>query len=235
MTVPAAAAVLGEGAAVADTVTGAAARRAPKTGKRAAARPARAPAKKAVPVKAPAARKAAPAGRGKGGGRKVTPLGRTTLLNPGPGAAHRLVIAEFLLSAVLLLVGPILLRKPGKDGKMYSPNDFVRASALALVFFILALLSNSPKSSRFAAAFGALVTLGVTYHATGAVQAVGAVFAAAKQTGGAAAAPAPGTATVTTAVYHPLDPTGQPGTTVVPEGSPQAGAPAAPAHGPVPV
>lgn len=164
-------------------------------------------------------RRAAPsAGGGGGGGRRSgNPQNRfrpgsrkpevKSLKLKGPskgGAAHKLVIAEFIICVVLIGITPILMRSP-TNGHIYVPNDFVRLSAVCLLFFVLALLANSPQTSRFAAAFGALVTLGVAFNASQSLTAIGNVFGAAKSTSGLIDRPAEGTAKVTTASYTPVD------------------------------
>lgn len=98
----------------------------------------------------------------------------------GSGAAHKIVIAEFILCIVLIGAAPILVRPPGKDsgGKahLYVANDFLRLTATCLLFFVLALLANEPRSAKFAAAFGGLVTLGAVYNANKAFISLAALF-----------------------------------------------------------
>lgn len=120
-------------------------------------------------------------------------------------AAHKLVVAEFILCVLLVGITPIAMRKPGKDGHLYVPNDFVRLSAVCLTFFVLALLSNSPKSSRVAAAFGGLVTMGVVYNASQSLTAIGAIFVSSKQDKGMVRTAAAGTQTIQTPQYTPVD------------------------------
>lgn len=98
------------------------------------------------------------------------------------GGAHRLVIAEFLACIVLIGIAPILTR-PAGNGHLYVANDFLRLSATCLLFFVLALLSNQPKSARFAAAFGALVTLGALFNASQGLTAVANLFTPSTQGG----------------------------------------------------
>lgn len=118
------------------------------------------------------------AGRGRGSGRRSS--GGFTgpkLTGKGTGA-HRLVIAEFLLCVVLIGLSPVLVRPPGSDGHLYVANDFIRLSAVCLLFFVLALLSNQPNTARWAAAFGALVTLGTLFNTSQAITALGSIFTA---------------------------------------------------------
>lgn len=104
----------------------------------------------------------------------------------GGGAAHKLVIAEFVLCIVLIGIAPILVRPPAPDGSgrnhLYLANDFVRLSATCLLFFILALLANQPRSARFAAAFGGLVVLGAAFNANKAFIALTGIFTTPKAT-----------------------------------------------------
>jgi hypothetical protein len=118
------------------------------------------------------------------------------------GKAHRVVAAEFVLCVVLVGIGPVLIRKP-KNGHLYEANDFVRLSALSLLFFVLALMSNTPRSAKLAAAFGGLVTLGVVYNASSPLAAVGGVFVNSTKSKGAVSTAAEGTETFDTATYTP--------------------------------
>lgn len=101
-------------------------------------------------------------------------------LKGGSGAAHKVVIAEFVLCVVLIGIAPILVRPPAPDGSgrehVYLANDFVRLTATCLLFFVLALLANQPRSARFAAAFGGLVVLGAAFNANKAFIAVSSLF-----------------------------------------------------------
>lgn len=120
----------------------------------------------------------------------------------GTGSAHRIVSAEFALCVVLVGVTPIVMRNP-ENGHVYIPNDFVRLSAVCLLFFVLALLSNNPRSSRFAAAFGGLVTLGVVYNCAQSLNAIGSIFVNSAKNKGVVATAAEGTETYDTATYTP--------------------------------
>ena len=128
---------------------------------------------------------------------------------PSGDNGRRLLVAEFALSVLLISITPVLMRRP-RDGHLYVPNDFVRLSAVSLLFFVLALASNGPKSSKAAGLFGGLVTLGVLYNAAGSLQAIGAIFTNAKATRGAQKSLAKGTASVDAPVYTPTDPAGDP-------------------------
>lgn len=117
--------------------------------------------------------------------------------------AHRLVIAEFILVIFLIGFTPILTRK-SEDGKhLYVANDFVRLSAACLTFFVLALLSNSPRSSRFAAAFGGLIALGTLFNANAGLAVIAKLFGNAGTKGGKISTADEGTTDYKTATYNP--------------------------------
>lgn len=110
------------------------------------------------------------AGAGYVGSRAIG-RGRSSTTRPssskgGKSPAHRVVIAEFIACVVLIGITPILTRKTDGTTHLYVANDFIRLSAVCLLFFLLLLLSNNPSTSRIAAAFGGLVTLGALYNAS---------------------------------------------------------------------
>lgn len=134
------------------------------------------------------------------------------MLSAGSGTAHRVVIAEFAVCVVLVGADPVLTRKP-TGTHVYLANDFLRLSAVCMIFFVLALMSNSEKSSKVAAAFGGLVTAGIAFNAKQAFTALTAIFTAAASTnkaGGTVEAASAGTASVDRATYTPLDPMADP-------------------------
>lgn len=105
-------------------------------------------------------------------------------LTGGGRGAHKLVIAEFMLCVILIGAAPILTRKAGPgNSHLYAANDFVRLTAVCLLFFVLALLANQPRSARWAAAFGGLVTLGTVFNATQAITALASIFGSQTGTG----------------------------------------------------
>lgn len=193
--IPEAVSAIGGAASSAEGVSDVAAGTAKKTSEGAAKKP-------SAPREPRAAKKAAPAPRARtapapvvqkskgvrrqetaksvfGSGTKKKSGPKQFKLTAGAGkgsAAHKLVVAEFIFCVVLIGITPILMRQPGADGHLYVPNDFVRLTAVSLLFFILALLSNSPTTSRFAAAFGGLVTLGVAFNATQSFRAIANLF-----------------------------------------------------------
>lgn len=122
-------------------------------------------------------------------------------------ATQRFLIAEYITCFVLIAVTPIVARKPHGTEKnaLYVANDFVRLSAVSLLFFILALLSSGPRSGRIASAFGALVTLGVVYNSAPGIVGVASVFTEADKAKGNVVTEPAGDATVRTAAYIPVD------------------------------
>lgn len=72
------------------------------------------------------------------------------------------ILAEFVLAALIVSVGPIA--QPPSDGKAgaspYRVNDIKQLLAIGLVYFILALLSSGNRG-RLAAWFGGLILLGL--------------------------------------------------------------------------
>ena len=171
------------------------------------ARPA--PAQKPAPAPRPAASKTAgpkPRARSTGPRRRAG----TGFSLPGrAGDAHGWVVAEFVLCVVLLGATPLLTRKPDSTGKLYQANDFVRLTAVSLVFFVLALSANGQKSSRIAAAFGGLVTVGMLYNTRQSWAALGSIFVNQQQTKGNVATAPAGTADITVASYNPITDLGQ--------------------------
>jgi hypothetical protein len=119
-----------------------------------------------------------------GRGRRGTPPARSGGSGGGSGGgsagkgsgAHRWVIAEFIACVVIVGASPILTRPPGKSGHLYVANDFLRLTAVCLLFFILALMANNARTARFAAAFGGLVTLGAVVNANKALIAIAEIF-----------------------------------------------------------
>lgn len=132
--------------------------------------------------------KPAPPARSGGGGPGLL----SRVATPKPGATyHRVVLAEFIGALVLAVAGGILSPRKRDDGTPTWVHLIVQVTAIAGVFFVLALLSASPKIGKIAAAFGLLVFLGVLINSADAVRKMAAVFAPAKTP--TQAAPAPGT------------------------------------------
>lgn len=170
---------------------------------------------KAQGGRSPASRGSGSSGASKRGGGKGGKKGKGALgglvgggaaksLTGGGGTAHKVVIAEFILCVILIGLTPILMRKPN-NGHLYVPNDFVRLSAVCILFFALALLSNGKRSARFAAAFGALVSLGVLYNATGSLNALGAIFTNAHKNKGTVTVASASKDEVQMPEYKPVD------------------------------
>jgi hypothetical protein len=131
-------------------------------------------------------RPGAPAGRRKGSRRQST--GRGLMEAPalpssgrpvvGPGSDvhfdlgvgwHRVVMAEFLAAILILVLAPILTPDQGGNSKgFFKAADIVRMTAVCLVYFILALMTNGQRIGKAAAAFGGLVLTGIVINnATG--------------------------------------------------------------------
>lgn len=166
------------------------------------------PAAKRTGAGAPARRTRATAPqRGKGSirfAKSYAPLPGTS------GGARKAIVAEYALCILLIGTTPIIMRKPGKDGHLYVPNDIVRLSAVSLLFFALALISNTPRAAKAAAAFGALVTLGTLYNSAGSIRMIGNIFAASNKAKGTTASAPAGTTQINTPVFVPTDPLSNP-------------------------
>lgn len=111
-------------------------------------------------------------------------------LVPGHGSYHRIVIAEFIATVLIIGASPFLIPRTSKSA---TPADvakaaakgadplslsgpLIRLTAACVVFFVLALLSSGPKTGRIAAAFGLLVMLGTLINATDMWTALGQAF-----------------------------------------------------------
>jgi|SRR5579859_1294883 len=106
-------------------------------------------------------------------------------------AYHRIVIAEFLATVLIIAAVPFLVPRdsgsgtPGEEaaaavGSLSLSRPLVRLTAACVVFFMLALLANGQRTGRAAAALGGLVTLGALLNATDALTALGQMFAGAQ-------------------------------------------------------
>lgn len=157
------------------------------------------------PVAAKKAARGAPAKKTASRGRAYATRAFKPAVLSTPTGATKIVAAEYAACVVLIGAAPILTRAPDSAGHVYKANEFVRLSAVSLLFFILALLSAGPRTGRIAAAFGALVTLGVVFNARGAIAAVGQIFTAAKSAGGAVTTAAAGTTSVDAPTFTPVD------------------------------
>lgn len=107
------------------------------------------------------------------------------------GGYHRIVIAEFIATIIIIGMSPFLIPRtsasddPETEAKaavrdLALSAPLVRLTAACAVFFVLALLSTGQKTGRIAAAFGGLITLGTLINATDMWTAVGQVFAGAQ-------------------------------------------------------
>jgi hypothetical protein len=79
---------------------------------------------------------------------------------------HRVVMAEFIAALFVLVFAPILTPATDQSGSkgFFRAADIVRMTAVCMVYFILALLTNGQKLGKVAAAFGGLVLTGVVYN-----------------------------------------------------------------------
>jgi drug/metabolite transporter superfamily protein YnfA len=83
------------------------------------------------------------------------------------GGSHRgLVLAEFLV-CVLLIGAQAFMFPVGVGYSKSLVKPFTRLSATMLLFFVLALMTTSEKSGRFAAALGGLVVVAMLMSAVG--------------------------------------------------------------------
>ena len=149
--------------------------------------------------------------RKKSSGRKRRGSGKlpSSLTFGGDGSnAHKLVVAEFILCVVIIGFNPIMTRKPQKKGsttEVYITNDFVRLTAVCLLFFVLALMANTRKYAKISAAFGGLVTLGVLWNANSLFVTIANLFNNAQKARGQETAAPAGTSSVSVASYTPVD------------------------------
>jgi hypothetical protein len=106
-------------------------------------------------------------------------------------AYHRIVIAEFLATVVIICAAPLLVPRsagsgtPGEEAAaavrtIALSRPLVRLTAACVVFFILALLAGGERTGRVAAALGGLVALGALLNATDALAALGQMFTGAQ-------------------------------------------------------
>lgn len=149
-------------------------------------------------------------------------------LSGASGAAHKVVVGEFVVCVVLLGMTPIMTRTVN-NGQLYAAEDFVRLTAVCVLFFVLALFANNPRSARIAAAFGALVTLGVLYNASQTLTALGNIFTNASAKKGGVSPASAGTKSVSAPTLTHNDVlgafgvrTGQSAATSAPTGAPQS-------------
>ncbi|HEY2089880.1 MAG TPA: hypothetical protein VGH54_28150 [Mycobacterium sp.] len=125
-------------------------------------------------------------GGGGGGQDQEQSRDRSGLSLPG-GSYHRIVIAEFLATVVIISAAPFLVPReansaaPEKEAaaavaSLKLSRPLVRLTAACVVFFLLALMANGARSGRTAAALGGLVTLGALLNATDTWAALGQMF-----------------------------------------------------------
>lgn len=106
------------------------------------------------------------------------------------GAYHRIVIAEFLATVLIIAAAPILVPRDASSGtpaeearaavrSLSLSRPLTRLTAVCVIFFILALSANGQRTGRVAAAFGGLVMLGALLNATDTWTALGQMFSGA--------------------------------------------------------
>jgi hypothetical protein len=107
-----------------------------------------------------------------------------TITFAGQTTYHRWVMAEFIGCVVLTGMTPLLDEPKDVEGQgittqaaLFGADALLRLTALCVVFFILALLSNHEKSGKFAASFGGLITAGILVNTSPALwRRLGAIF-----------------------------------------------------------
>jgi hypothetical protein len=123
---------------------------------RASSTPFKKPAAKKSPPKKTAPKKPAGPSGGKGNGKDKSGGPRFV-----PKDASKLVLAEFVVCMVILILSPLTSKGSQDLDKQGAIHVTLKASALAFIFFVLALISAGGRNaSRVAAGFGGVITLG---------------------------------------------------------------------------
>jgi hypothetical protein len=100
-------------------------------------------------------------GGGKGGGGKAQSSRGKRAVSWAWSGSKKLLMAEFILCVVVLALGS--LTSDPEDGKDQAARAMVKASAFALIFFLLAILSAGGKgAAKSATAVGTLITVSYT-------------------------------------------------------------------------
>lgn len=100
-------------------------------------------------------------GGGKSGGGKAQPSRGKRAVSWAWSGSKKLLMAEFILCVVVLALGS--LTSDPEDGKDQAARAMVKASAFALIFFLLAILSAGGKgAAKSATAVGTLITVSYT-------------------------------------------------------------------------
>jgi hypothetical protein len=185
--------------------------RAPRPAARPAARPPAYQPARGQPQVAPPARPRNPSSQGgqpqvapgRGGGkppgsgleaRQAGDYAQRSALRLTAGAYHRIVIAEYLATVLIIAVSPFLVPRDATSGPPDAEAEaitrtvsvarpLVRLTAASLLFFLLALMASGERAGRAAAAGGGLVMLGAMLNATGSWKAAGQAFAGAQTPG----------------------------------------------------
>jgi hypothetical protein len=87
---------------------------------------------------------------------------------------HRIVLAEFLATVLIIGAAPLVVparQAPGADAAaaiatVSLAGPLVRLTAACIAFFVLALMASGQKSGKVAAAFGGLIVCGAAVNAT---------------------------------------------------------------------
>lgn len=101
-------------------------------------------------------------------GRRGLPSSHTRYIRylGNPSVSHVGTLAAEYVGGVIIICIAVPL-KAGSDGYQKTMvSTIYRVSALTLLFFVLALMANNPKSGKVASLFGALVDLGIVFVAT---------------------------------------------------------------------
>jgi hypothetical protein len=100
-------------------------------------------------------------GGGKSGGGKAQSSRGKRAVSWAWSGSKKLLMAEFILCVVVLALGS--LTSDPEDGKDQAARAMVKASAFALIFFLLAILSAGGKgAAKSATAVGTLITVSYT-------------------------------------------------------------------------
>jgi hypothetical protein len=101
-----------------------------------------------------------------------------------PKTYHRWILAEYAVCIVVVASHPFLAPKKDVETSAVTKSlamPVIRLTALSMVFFVLALLANGPRTGKVAAAFGGLVTLGVIMNATESAKTLSKMFTPKKE------------------------------------------------------
>jgi hypothetical protein len=86
-----------------------------------------------------------------------------------PTGYTRWVMVEFIVCLLVVASKPFLAPRKGQDVSPATKSlamPVVRLTAVCLIYFVLALLANGPRTGKIAAAFGGLVMVGTIMNAS---------------------------------------------------------------------